>query len=179
MIVDPNTSRVAYLGGWTRASAAALAYDRAAAWYYGPDCARVNFPSKRGSIVPADAETLVAETFGELKSKKSRRFRGVTFQYGAWVASIADPNAPSGTRMICRSASEQDAALAWDREALAIFGAKAKLNFPLAPAKQRPTKARASVTSEQREKKRGPRRARKTPRPRAVATRTDRKMRAG
>jgi len=66
-----------YLGLWRTPEEAALARDRAALHYYGPEYRWFNDRERAIQAGPADAATLTAEVFSAFKEETSSRFRGV------------------------------------------------------------------------------------------------------
>lgn len=133
--------RPLYLGGWETERAAALAVDRARLHYLGPR-GRFNFPRLVKTLKPANAETLAVEAYRAFKAGTTSQFRGVCRPRGCatWVAQIGHHG--RNIHLGCFS-DEVDAARAYDRAALKLHGAKAKLNFPQPQPRPRRARARA------------------------------------
>ena len=115
-----------YLGTWKTIAQAALARDRAALHYHGPDYPWFNDRERALKAGPTDAPTLTAEAFAAFKETTSSRFRGVTWHRGAWNVMFC---AKGETKYHGRYSTEEEAARAWDKLAFKRRGWKAKLNF--------------------------------------------------
>lgn len=114
-----------FLGRYATERQAAIAYDRAAIHYLGAR-AKLNLPAESRRLGPADAATLCAEAHAEVKKTKRSRFHGVTLQGQLWTACIVHRYQP---HRLGSFASEEEAAVAYDKAAVRFHGAKAKLNF--------------------------------------------------
>lgn len=111
-----------YIGSYATAEDAARAYDHAATTLFGPAAYR-NFPAED---IPEPPPSL-----GDKKQKsKTSQYHGVSkaSEGNRWMARIS--GGPNGTKYIGRYGTEEEAALAYDREAVERFGSAAKLNFP-------------------------------------------------
>jgi hypothetical protein len=119
--------RQRFLGTWRSEEEAALAYDRGALRYLGPN-ARLNFPDRAAELAPADAATLALEARAKLKKTTSSRYRGVSWSdhHGSWVAGIVSQGA---VLRLGSFAEEEDAAVAYDEAALKLHERKAVVNF--------------------------------------------------
>lgn len=113
------------LGAWAEEKDAAIARDRAALFYEGPE-ATLNFARKSKSLGPADAKTLRTEARWRYKETTTSRFQGVHVVNDAWVAGISH----GGQYIRLGTFSDEvDAATAYDRAALRLRGKGAKLNI--------------------------------------------------
>jgi hypothetical protein len=112
------------LGNWPTERTAAIAYDRAARYYFGAQAKR-NFAL---AVKPADAASLVSESRRYFKTRTTSCFRGVSWKRNQqkWLASIREPGR---SRNLGTFDDEEQAAEAYDRAALRVFGARARLNF--------------------------------------------------
>jgi hypothetical protein len=115
-----------YLGTWVTPEQAALARDRAALHYFGPEYRHFHDREQALQAGPADAPTLTAQAFAEQKATTTSRFRGVHWAKGKWSATIV---MHGKLKHIGRFLSEEQAARAWDKLALKLRDGKAKLNF--------------------------------------------------
>ncbi len=122
--ITVNTD-VHFLGLYETEKEAAIAHDRAARHYHG-DAAILNFPKE--PTAPADATTIVEELRRAFKKETTSRFRGVSWEATRrkWRAGIYD-NGKS--HFLGLFSSEEEAAAAYDRRALAVRGDRARLNF--------------------------------------------------
>jgi hypothetical protein len=123
-----------HVGGFDDEREAALAYDRVARHEHGVD-AVLNFPAVPSG--EATVEEVRRERAALRKRKASSRYRGVSWSrtFNAWIAQIGSR---AGHARIGQFQDEREAARAYDRAALALYGEAAMLNFPddptLAPA---------------------------------------------
>lgn len=110
MAVICKHKKIYYLGLYLSEEAAAMAYDRKARELYGND-AKLNFPN----IVTSEPEG-------------TKKFIGTWLNRKKWQAAIRHDK-------ICyylgRYETQEEAALAYDKKALELYGEKAKLNFPI------------------------------------------------
>lgn len=132
-----------HLGCWLTAHEAAVAYDRAAVYYFGTE-AQLNFSVGARDIKPTDADTLSAEARALTAERMTSRHRGVSWHphppQRPWCASLKS----EGRRCsLTRWETERDAAIAYDRAALYYFGEDAELNFP------RQSRARGPANNDQ------------------------------
>jgi hypothetical protein len=120
--IEANGKRVS-LGGYPTVEAAAVAVDRAIL-FLGSETPR-NFPDRE--LTPAAPEALRRKARASWKKEKSvSRYRGVVRYRDGWRANIvAGRGLTLGT-----FDDEEEAALAYDRAALAVHGPSATLNFP-------------------------------------------------
>jgi hypothetical protein len=114
-----------FLGRYATEREAAIAYDRAARHYLGV-AAKLNLPSASRRLEPASAATLRAEAHAELKKTKHSRFHGVSRLRAIWGATIVHRYQ---VHRLGAFESEELAAEAYDKAAVRLHGAKAKLNF--------------------------------------------------
>lgn len=117
--------RTHFLGRYPTEREAAIAYDRAARHYLGDD-AKLNLRTASRRLKPADAAALRAEAHAELKKTKHSRFHGVSLRAKLWSAAIVHRYRVYRLGIF---ASEEEAAVAYDKAALRLHGRKAKLNF--------------------------------------------------
>ncbi len=124
---EVRPDRALRLGSWSTEEEAAMAYDRAAQYYFDSE-APLNFPGRAGSIQPADAATLAAESWQCFKATTTSRFRGVHIdrKSGKWVSRISVRGVQ---RHLGVFVDEHEAALTYDRAAIDAFGDKARPNF--------------------------------------------------
>jgi hypothetical protein len=123
-----NASSPVSLGQWESEEEAAVAYDRARLHYFGSDAA-LNFPKLAKQMGPADAATLREEARKAFKATTTSRFRGVCRENpktSKWVSRI---HHRGKAHFLGVFALEKDAALAYDKAATRLRGAKARLNF--------------------------------------------------
>lgn len=121
----PGTLRSRPLGTFALERHAALAYDLAMR-FLDPGVKLLNFPES--TLLPMSVEDIRRDARRLLKEGKSSRFRGVWWatERQHWCAAIS----VGGVRKnLGEFAEERDAALAYDRAALASGGANVKLNF--------------------------------------------------
>ncbi|KAG1671909.1 hypothetical protein FOA52_003476 [Chlamydomonas sp. UWO 241] len=122
---DTQAKRKQYIGRYASEEDAARAYDYAALEMHGPDYNKRNFPGELISEPPA--------SLGDVRREhKSSRFIGVCWHKGAsaWMVQLWDPEAKRRKR-IGYYASEEDAARAYDFEAVKMHGPDyTKRNFP-------------------------------------------------
>ncbi len=104
---------------------AAAAYDRIVLHMFGKD-AVVNFPEKS---LPASLKEVRREAWRLSKLRKTSRYRGVSWNVfnSYWISQIGSDYK---RYHLDNFASEEDAALAYDRAAKRLFGIHAMLNFP-------------------------------------------------
>lgn len=123
--VDVKRKKV-FLGRWTSERDAAVAHDRGVLHYRGKH-APLNITGS-AKLVPADAETLVAEARREKKDTTASRFLGVSFHKRAkkWSASYWHG---ARTHHIGLFENEEEAALAYDKTVVALRGASARVNL--------------------------------------------------
>lgn len=116
--------RCIHLGNWPTERAAAIAYDRAAAFYFGKGGKR----NLAGDVAPTDAASLVFESRQYFKKRTTSPFRGVSWKRNQqkWLATIREAGR---TLTLGTFADDEEAAAAYDRAARRVFGARAKLNF--------------------------------------------------
>jgi len=118
-------SRTMSLGTWQTELDAARAYDRAARHYDLPKSA-LNLPSEKMAAAPAPA--LVSEARREGKRSRTSRFIGVSWSSatGQWRSQIGhlSRNIHLGLFSVERQAAE-----AYDAEAIALRGVRARINF--------------------------------------------------
>lgn len=121
------------LGRWEVERDAAIAFDRAALFYFGPS-AQLNLPALSQRLGPEDSETLLAEARRERKKRTSSRFIGVAWHKAAqkWSASIYTNGQH---RYLGLFDDEVMAAEAYDHEAIKLRGDKARVNFDPASGK--------------------------------------------
>jgi hypothetical protein len=117
--------RTHFLGRYPSELEAALAYDRAARHYLGDDV-KLNLPTASRRLKPADAAALRAEAHAELKKTKHSRFHGVSRHGKLWSAAIVHRYR---VYRLGSFASDEEAAVAYDKAAVRLHGKKAKLNF--------------------------------------------------
>jgi hypothetical protein len=112
------------LGCWSTERSAALAVDRARL-HFGM-VKGLNLPRLSRERGPADPATLRAEAHEEFKAATQSRFRGIFRNHGAWSAAIGH----RGEYLYLGTfEDEETAASAYDRAALRLHRAKARLNF--------------------------------------------------
>jgi len=114
-----------FLGRYETERQAAIAYDRAARHYLG-DEAKLNLAATSRRLKPADAAALRAEAHAELKKTMHSRFHGVSRHGKLWSAAIVHRYR---VHRLGSFASDEEAAVAYDKAAVRLHGAKAKLNF--------------------------------------------------
>jgi AP2-like factor (ANT lineage) len=114
-----------FLGRYQTERAAALAYDRAALYYLGKR-AKLNLPRASAGLGPASFEQLRREARAELKKQMQSRFRGVSPNRSLWAASIRHRGK---AHYLGSFVSDEEAAEAYDKAALRLHGARARLNF--------------------------------------------------
>jgi len=102
---------------------AAIAHDRAALWY-DRKRTRLNFPGMK--LAPSSVEALANEVLGEVKKQTKSRFIGVSWNRFSFTATIWSENR---ALHLGSFDSEVEAAEAYDKAALRLRGARAKLNF--------------------------------------------------
>lgn len=116
------------LGGWLRELDAAVAFDRAALWF--GRVGSLNLPSESRALGPCSPEELRRIALGQRKQARgASRLRGVTFskRQKKWSATA---RVNSVRESVAGFASDEDAAVAYDRLLLGLGGDRAKLNFP-------------------------------------------------
>ncbi len=106
--------------------AAAIAYDRAALYYFGGR-ARLNFPQLAATLEPASITTLRAEAYRETKASTSSRFVGLALSnVGRWTATVRHDKR---IHYLGTFETEEDAARAYDAAARRLKGNRLRLNF--------------------------------------------------
>ncbi|XP_047045955.1 dehydration-responsive element-binding protein 2D-like [Lolium rigidum] len=143
-IREPNHGKRHWLGTFNTAVDAAIAYDRAAIAYFGsraivnigsrviPCTSRTKQAQARSSATPAVRTPVVAPPGKGGLENRRHGYRGVwQRKSGRWAAEIREPN--SGKRhWVGTFGTAIDAAIAYDRAAIAIIGSGAIVNFPSA-----------------------------------------------
>ncbi|KAK9283219.1 hypothetical protein L1049_011455 [Liquidambar formosana] len=144
-IREPNKRSRRWLGTFSTALEAAVAYDDAARAMYG-DSARLNL-SEYSSLKESSKDTSSVATVpgpdstgtpnysevcekGVVPKNSGCHYRGVRQRkWGKWVAEIRDQNTQS-RRWLGTFSTALEAALAYDEAARDMFGASARLNLP-------------------------------------------------
>ncbi|KAG1680107.1 hypothetical protein FOA52_000220 [Chlamydomonas sp. UWO 241] len=120
-----HTKKPQHIGLYTCEEDAARAYDHALVELRGPECTERNFP---GELI---SERLVS--LGDVRRElKTSRFSGVSWnkRCGAWKAYVKNPRTKI-QQHIGHYASEEDAARAYDYEAVKLHGpGYPRRNFP-------------------------------------------------
>ena len=132
-----------HLGSYTKEEYAGMAYDKKALELYGPD-ATVNFPSltiekltEKLEKIKAEDAVLFEDHFSKHKQgirfndiEKTSKYIGVCLKKdrGRWRATI---NYRKKQYSLGNHATEKEAALAYDKKALELYGTQARLNFPV------------------------------------------------
>ncbi|KAG1667891.1 hypothetical protein FOA52_013651 [Chlamydomonas sp. UWO 241] len=119
---DPQSKRSRHIGIFASEENAARAYDYAAVQARGPGAKR-NFPGEVISELPM--------TVGEERKGPKSRYMGVSWHKSdsAWHVQLRDPQ-NKRKRCVGSYAFEEDAAKAYDFEAVKMCGPDAKRNFP-------------------------------------------------
>ncbi len=99
---------------------AALAFDLETFKRFGTN-AKFNYPE---SLARYAAGTVVVNSY---RNRSKSLYRGVTFHNRKWLAQICIQRKP---KCLGYFATQEEAAQAYDKRALELFGDKAKLNFP-------------------------------------------------
>jgi hypothetical protein len=115
------------LGNWPTEEAAALAYDRAALYYWG-DRALLNRPRAAKVAGPASPNQIAAQARQTFKRHATSRYLGVIWHKPRkkWCARIRHNYVLNGLGYYD---DEEEAARAYDAAALRIRGERARLNF--------------------------------------------------
>lgn len=117
-----------HLGRWPTERAAAIAHDRAVLYYESGELR--NFPSM--DLEPANSEQLIREARQRNARRASSRYTGTFLQRGAnsprpWAAQL---QVGKNVYSLGQWATEEQAAIAYDRGALHYLGDGSFLNFP-------------------------------------------------
>ena len=131
-----------HLGSFTKDEYAALAYDKKAREFYGDD-ANVNFPhltikeiTKKLEKIKEEEKILFHDHFskkhqGRIKvsgsTMKTSKYVGVSVKKKKWQAMITHHRK---TYRLFGYDTEEDAALAYDKKAIELYGKDVRLNFP-------------------------------------------------
>jgi len=131
-----------YLGSYTKEEYAALAYDKGALEFFGPD-AIVNFPGMTIKEITKKLNQIKAEDAVIFYDHLSKRHQGKIFNVPktssyvgvslrknmekCWRATIFYHNKQI---FLGNYYTEEDAAYAYDKKAIELFGENARLNFP-------------------------------------------------
>jgi len=114
------------LGYYDTPEDAGRAYDKAALYYYR-EYARTNFPKEGYTEDDLEWAHQYVENLTLKRNNKSSKYRGVTKHTRSWQAYVSKDR----NRLTLGSyKAEEDAAKAYDRKALELWGDDAKLNFP-------------------------------------------------
>lgn len=116
-----------HCGMWIKEQDAALARDRAAL-YFEVD-APLNLPRRAAKAGPASPEVLVAEAKAQQRAGESSPYLGVHWdsRRERWAAIICVGRRKT---QIAQFDDAEDAAVAYDRVALELLGARTERNFP-------------------------------------------------
>lgn len=132
-----------YLGSFRKEEHAALAYDQKALEIYGAD-ARLNFPiltkeeiTEKLNKIKEEEDAFSTENWSrsgqgrKVETPKTSQYVGVylikRFKYKKWIARVGRH---SQVYHLGGFYTEEDAAKAYDKMALKLYGETAKLNFP-------------------------------------------------
>jgi hypothetical protein len=147
--------RAVWLGSWRTDREAAIAVDRAAL-FYRLGWRDLNFPALARTLKPMDPIGLRAKAHAPFKKRTKSRYRGVKrAKSGRWVVMLVHQGKIHYAGTFDR---EQDAARAYDREALRLHGHRARLNFPETARRVQgtrsptPTRSNAAVKRRRRKK---------------------------
>jgi hypothetical protein len=116
-----------HCGMWSKEADAGLARDRAAL-FFGLDTP-LNFPRRARRVGPASPDALIVEAKGQQRTRESSQYLGVHWnrQRQRWAAIICFGKKPV---QIAQFDAAEDAAVAYDRVAIRVFGNEVERNFP-------------------------------------------------